>query len=57
VAPIIIEDVIIDEVMAALQRLSDEGVTLLLVEQNMHRAMELVARAWKRPLHEQEIGS
>ena len=56
-APIIIEDVIIDEVMAALQRLSDEGVTLLLVEQNMHRAMELVARAWKRPLHEQEIGS
>jgi hypothetical protein len=49
VAPIIIEDVIIDEVTAALQRLSDEGVTLLLVEQNMHRAMELVARAWKRP--------
>ena len=41
VAPIIIE-----EVMGALQRLSDEGVTLLLVEQNMHRAMDFVARAY-----------
>ena len=41
VAPIIIE-----EVMAALQRLSDEGVTLLLVEQNIHRAMDFVARAY-----------
>jgi branched-chain amino acid transport system ATP-binding protein len=41
VAPIIIE-----EVMAALRRLSDEGVTLLLVEQNVHRAMDFVARAY-----------
>jgi branched-chain amino acid transport system ATP-binding protein len=41
VAPIIIE-----EVIAALHRLSDEGVTLLLVEQNIHRAMDFVARAY-----------
>jgi branched-chain amino acid transport system ATP-binding protein len=41
VAPIIIE-----EVMRALQRLSDDGVTLLLVEQNVHRAMDFVARAY-----------
>jgi branched-chain amino acid transport system ATP-binding protein len=41
VAPIIIE-----EVMGALQRLSDEGVTLLLIEQNVHRAMDFVARAY-----------
>jgi branched-chain amino acid transport system ATP-binding protein len=41
VAPIIIE-----EVIAALQSLSDEGVTLLLVEQNIHRAMDFVARAY-----------
>jgi ABC-type branched-subunit amino acid transport system ATPase component len=41
VAPIIIE-----EVMTALQRLSDEGVTLLLVEQNVHRATDFVARAY-----------
>jgi len=38
--------IIIDEVMGALQRLSDEGVTLLLVEQNVHRAMDFVARAY-----------
>ena len=41
VAPIIIA-----EVMAALSRLSDEGVTLLLVEQNIHRAMDFVTRAY-----------
>ena len=41
VAPIIIE-----EVIGALARLSDEGVTLLLVEQNIHRAMDFVARAY-----------
>ena len=41
VAPIIIE-----EVMAALQRLSDDGVTMLLVEQNIRRAMDFVARAY-----------
>ncbi len=41
VAPIIIE-----EVIAALRRLSDEGVTLLLVEQNIHRAMDFATRAY-----------
>ncbi len=41
VAPIIIE-----EVMAALQRLSQDGVTMLLVEQNIRRAMDFVARAY-----------
>jgi branched-chain amino acid transport system ATP-binding protein len=38
--------IIIDEVMAALERLSGEGVTLLLVEQNIRRAMDFVARAY-----------
>ncbi len=38
--------IIIDEVMAALARLSNEGVTLLLVEQNIRRAMDFVARAY-----------
>ena len=44
VAPIIIE-----EVMAAPERLSQDGVTLLLVEQNIRRAMDFVARAYVRP--------
>ena len=38
--------IIIGEVMAALSHLSDEGVTLLLVEQNIHRAMDFVTRAY-----------
>jgi branched-chain amino acid transport system ATP-binding protein len=38
--------IIIGEVMAALSRLSDEGVTLLLVEQNIHRTMDFVTRAY-----------
>jgi branched-chain amino acid transport system ATP-binding protein len=38
--------IIIDEVMAALLKLSQEGVTLLLVEQNIRRAMDFVARAY-----------
>jgi branched-chain amino acid transport system ATP-binding protein len=38
--------IIIDEVMAALARLSDDGVTLLLVEQNIRRAMDFVIRAY-----------
>jgi branched-chain amino acid transport system ATP-binding protein len=38
--------IIIDEVMAALARLSREGVTLLLVEQNIRRAMDFVVRAY-----------
>jgi branched-chain amino acid transport system ATP-binding protein len=41
VAPIIIE-----EVITALRRLSEEGMTLLLVEQNIHRAMDFVERAY-----------
>lgn len=31
--------------MAALDRLSGEGVTLLLVEQNIHRALDFVQHA------------
>jgi branched-chain amino acid transport system ATP-binding protein len=38
--------IIIDEVMTALRQLSEEGMTLLLVEQNIHRAMDFVARAY-----------
>ena len=38
--------IIIDEVMVALARLSHDGVTLLLVEQNIRRAMDFVARAY-----------
>ena len=38
--------IVIDEVMTALEQLSNEGVTLLLVEQNIRRAMDFVARAY-----------
>ena len=38
--------IIIGEVMSALSLLSEEGVTLLLVEQNIHRAMDFVTRAY-----------
>jgi branched-chain amino acid transport system ATP-binding protein len=41
VAPIVIE-----EVMRGLHRLSTDGVTLLLVEQNVLRAMDFVDRAY-----------
>ena len=41
VAPIIIE-----EVMTVLEQLSQDGVTMLLVEQNIRRAMDFVARAY-----------
>jgi branched-chain amino acid transport system ATP-binding protein len=37
---------VVDEVIAALQRISSEGVTILLVEQNVHRALEFVQRAY-----------
>jgi branched-chain amino acid transport system ATP-binding protein len=40
VAPIIVK-----EVMAALTRIASQGVTILLVEQNVHRALEFVTRA------------
>ena len=32
--------------MAVLRRLSDEGVTFLLVEQNIHRALDFVQHAY-----------
>jgi branched-chain amino acid transport system ATP-binding protein len=38
--------IVIDEVIAALQRIASEGVTILLVEQNVHRALEFVQRAY-----------
>jgi branched-chain amino acid transport system ATP-binding protein len=38
--------VVVDEVIAALQRIASEGVTILLVEQNVHRALEFVQRAY-----------
>jgi branched-chain amino acid transport system ATP-binding protein len=38
--------IVVDEVIAALQRISSEGVTILLVEQNVHRALEFVQRAY-----------
>jgi branched-chain amino acid transport system ATP-binding protein len=38
--------IVVDEVMAALRRISSEGVTILLVEQNVHRALEFVQRAY-----------
>lgn len=41
VAPILVE-----EVMDALRRISDEGVTFLLVEQNIHRALDFVEHAY-----------
>jgi branched-chain amino acid transport system ATP-binding protein len=41
VAPIVVE-----EVMAALRRVAAEGVTVLLVEQNIHRAFDFVERAY-----------
>ncbi len=41
VAPIVIE-----EVMAVLRQISAEGVTCLLVEQNIHRALDFATRAY-----------
>lgn len=41
VAPLVVQDVI-----AALRRVSAEGVTILLVEQNIHRALDFVERAY-----------
>jgi branched-chain amino acid transport system ATP-binding protein len=38
--------VIIDQVMSVLGRISTTGVTILLVEQNIHRALEFVQRAY-----------
>lgn len=41
VAPLVIYDV-----MDALRRVADTGVTILLVEQNIHRALDFVDRAY-----------
>ena len=38
--------ILVDEVMEALRRISDEGVTMLLVEQNIHRALDFVEHAY-----------
>ena len=37
--------ILVDEVMAVLRRLSGESVTFLLVEQNIHRALDFVQHA------------
>ena len=37
---------LVDEVMEALLRISDDGVTMLLVEQNIHRALDFVEHAY-----------
>jgi branched-chain amino acid transport system ATP-binding protein len=41
VAPLVIE-----EVMAVLHRVAADGMTILLVEQNIHRALDFVRRAY-----------
>jgi len=38
--------IIVNEVIQALRTLSRDGVTLLLVEQNIHRAMDIASRAY-----------
>jgi branched-chain amino acid transport system ATP-binding protein len=37
---------LVGEVMEALQRIADRGVTIVLVEQNIHRALDFVDRAY-----------
>lgn len=37
---------LVDEILDALRRIADEGVTMILVEQNTHRALEFVERAY-----------
>ncbi|MDB5821868.1 MAG: transporter family protein [Herminiimonas sp.] len=37
---------VIEEILAALRRICSEGVTMLLVEQNIHRALAFAARAY-----------
>ena len=41
VAPLLVE-----EIRAALRRIAEQGVTMLLVEQNTHRALDFVDRAY-----------
>ena len=37
---------LVDEILEALRSIADEGVTMLLVEQNAHRALDFVQRAY-----------
>lgn len=37
---------LIDEILSALQSIAAEGVTMILVEQNTHRALDFVERAY-----------
>jgi branched-chain amino acid transport system ATP-binding protein len=38
--------ILVDEVMEALRRISEDGMTMLLVEQNIHRALDFVEHAY-----------
>jgi len=38
--------ILVDEVMAALRRIASQGMTCLLVEQNIHRALDFVEYAY-----------
>lgn len=37
---------VIDEILATLRKIGEEGVTVLLVEQNIHRAFDFATRAY-----------
>ncbi len=41
-----VEPLLVDEVVKALREISVRGVTVLLVEQNIHRALDFVERAY-----------
>jgi branched-chain amino acid transport system ATP-binding protein len=38
--------IVVDQIFALLERLRSEGTTILLVEQNVHRALEIADRAY-----------
>ena len=38
--------IVVDQIFALISRLRDEGTTILLVEQNVHRALDLADRAY-----------
>ena len=37
---------VIEEILEALRQIAEAGVTMLLVEQNIHRALDFTARAY-----------